>query len=40
VPIQQSLIKKLLAATEITMGRLKEIVQIVAEEKEIQALVF
>jgi hypothetical protein len=33
VSIQQSLIKKLLAAPEITMGRLKDIAQIVEEER-------
>jgi hypothetical protein len=40
VPIQESLIKKTLNAPEITLNRLKEISQIVAEEKELQAFIF
>lgn len=40
VPIQQTLIKKILNASEITLNRIKEVVQIVAEEKDMQAFVY
>ena len=40
VPVQSSLIKRLLSSPQITINRLREIAQIAAEEKQILAFTF
>lgn len=40
LPIQQSIAKRLLATTEITINRLKDIAQIFKDERDIQALIY
>ena len=40
VPIQQAILKRVLQAAEMTIGRLQQISHIVKEEKDLQALNF
>ena len=40
MPIQQSILKKVIQATDITIGRLQKISHIVKEERDMQALIY
>ena len=40
VPIQQAILKRVMQAAEMTLGRLQQISHIVKEEKDLQALNF
>ena len=40
VPIQQAILKKVVIAGDITLGRLQNISMIVKEERDIQAIIY
>ena len=40
MPIQQKILKKVISAAEITIQRLKDLVQMIKEEKDVQAVIY